>query len=667
MRLDRQKLELIKRVFPYPDFRPHQEEAIDFTYNVIVNRKVGLLSSPCGTGKSISVLTAYFMAREEVGGKLLALTRTRSQLEIYARELRAIRENSDINFVASIFRSKRDMCPLVKKRREIQSLSYRDFLHYCNNLKEGKSGEICEFFGQTYHKWMPTQRTQKVIWEVKRVGPLMPEEVFQLCEERGLCPYEVTKILAGGSDVIVGNYNYMLVDPVREALLRKTKTQLNKLNCVFDEAHSLPDYAVNLLSNELSTISITRAMKEAEEYGIDDGGVLEAAYGFIQSEGERTYRRLGLDSEGIIEKERLSEAFRESTGLSLGEIAELVSELYEEGELIRRRRIERGESPLSYVARSAEFFSTWMEASSPRYTFYAKALPGRGGSVYFRIGIKCLDPAMAAGVINELRSVILMSGTLGNPDYYVDILRIPRSRAVYIELPSPIPKENRLILVDTAVTTRFESRNEEMWRKIAERIDKLVGTVKGRTAVYFPSYEIMEKVISQMEPPCPLMVEDRNTKVTDLFDFLRKNEYSVFFGVARGKASEGVDMSMNGSTMLSMVIIVGLPYPKKTELQQALLEYYKERFGRKAHEYANEVPCLNAVTQAAGRLLRSPEDRGVIVLMDKRVTGRFKYRLPRDWRKGIEAYRDIDRIIERIESFFKTASLDRSNVAPHSI
>jgi len=76
---------------------------------------------------------------------------------------------------------------------------------------------------------------------------------------------------------------------------------------------------------------------------------------------------------------------------------------------------------------------------------------------------------------------------------------------------------------------------------------------------------------------------------------------------------------------------------------------------------------LNAVTQAAGRLLRSPEDRGVIVLMDRRATGRFKYRLPRDWRKGIEAYRDIDRIIERIESFFKTASLDRSNVAPHSI
>jgi len=134
-------------------------------------------------------------------------------------------------------------------------------------------------------------------------------------------------------------------------LSRKTKTQLNKLNCVFDEAHSLPDYAVNLLSNELSTISITRAMKEAEEYGVDDGGVLEAAYGFIQSEGERTYRRLGLDSEGIIEKERLSEAFRESTGLSLGEIAELVSELYEEGELIRRRRIERGESPLVYFLR----------------------------------------------------------------------------------------------------------------------------------------------------------------------------------------------------------------------------------------------------------------------------------------------------------------------------
>jgi len=108
--------------------------------------------------------------------------------------------------------------------------------------------------------------------------------------------------------------------------------------------------------------------------------------------------------------------------------------------------------------------------------------------------------------------------------------------------------------------------------------------------------------------------------------------------------------------MLSAVIIAGLPFPKKTELQLALQEYFAEKFGDKAIEYSNNIPCLNALAQSAGRLLRSPKDRGIILIMDRRAAGRFKYRLPADWRENMRAHIKIENIIKRIGAFMSQKS-----------
>ncbi|HDD70170.1 MAG TPA: hypothetical protein ENG19_03475, partial [Candidatus Bathyarchaeota archaeon] len=106
-----------------------------------------------------------------------------------------------------------------------------------------------------------------------------------------------------------------------------------------------------------------------------------------------------------------------------------------------------------------------------------------------------------------------------------------------------------------------------------------------------------------------------------------------------------------GKSLLSSVIIVGLPYPRKTELQEALYKYFKDKFGEKAREYSNGIPCLNALAQSAGRLIRSEEDRGIIVVMDARAAGRFKWKFPADWRNCMEVYMNVDKIIGRIADF----------------
>ncbi|RLI12804.1 hypothetical protein DRO33_02170, partial [Candidatus Bathyarchaeota archaeon] len=99
------------------------------------------------------------------------------------------------------------------------------------------------------------------------------------------------------------------------------------------------------------------------------------------------------------------------------------------------------------------------------------------------------------------------------------------------------------------------------------------------------------------------------------------------------------------------VIIVGLPYPKKTGLQEALTAYFREKFGRRGWHYANRVPCLVALAQSAGRLQRSERDRGVIVIMDRRAAGYFRRYLPKDWRADMKATANLEALVRAIREF----------------
>lgn len=652
-KVDFQKL--VKEVFPYLHFRPYQINAIKFCFDTIRNGKIGLLSSPCGTGKSVSVLTAYFMAKEldNSVGRLLALTRTRNQLEIYCRELKAIKNHCDVSSVASVFKSKKEMCPQAAEDAKVKNVSYHDFLHYCRALKEGAFGKTCRYYDRTYTERKPTWHAYNVINKIKGIGPLLPDQVYKICREEELCPYEATKILARYADIIIGNYNYVLIDSIRGSILGRAGWRTKDINCVFDEAHSLPYYAAGIFSDELSSTSVRRASKEVEDFGLDDFGFIEAVYDVLIKLGKNVYREYGLDVEHIIGREQVITALLKNLRVDPNKLPEIISELLEKGEFIRQKRTETGKSPISYLSECASFLLDWISLNNSSYIRYMKAEIDRDGRKSVRFGIRCLDPALTASVINELRSAILMSGTLWHTNYYIDVLGIERKRCESMELPSPFPLENRLILVDKAVTTKFEKRGEMQWKKIAEHLMQIIKQINGRVAVYFPSYEVMREIAKTAKFDLPLVIEERRTNILDVLRFLRNNEQCVVFGVARGKISEGVDITTEGRSMLSAVIIVGLPYPKRTELQTALYKYFGEKFGEKAIEYANDIPCLNALAQSAGRLLRSPEDKGIICLMDNRAAGKFKWKLPKEWREEMKPHLNLENILDKIEDFYK--------------
>ncbi|MBS7636149.1 ATP-dependent DNA helicase [Candidatus Bathyarchaeota archaeon] len=645
--------DLVREFFPYQSFRPFQLKAIKFAYQTFKEGKIGLLCSPCGTGKSISVLTAFFAAREQNPsiGRLLTLTRAKNQLEIYSRELKNIKDHCGASFAAAIFKSKKEMCPHAFEDPKLKDIAYRDFLYYCKGMREGLFGKTCEYYERTYDGWKPSWQAYNLVGKIKKIGPLLPEETYEICRDAELCPYEVTKILTRYADIVIGNYNYILVDAIRGSILGKVGIRMKAVNCVFDEAHSLPYYASGLFSEELSSRSVRRAYKEVKNFEIDDLGFLEALYSIMMNFGKKVYKNYGLDVEQIIDGKVLTETLAEKLGVNHEKLGEMLQELADKGEQIRVKRSEMGKSPVSYLSRCVEFLSNWVGLTGSSYVRYVKVEMDRDQKKRVRLGIKCLDPSLAAGIINELRSTILMSGTLWNMDYYMDVLGLDRSRCQSLELPNPFPSKNRLILVDEAVTTKFEKRNEIQWRRIAAHLNQIIQKVGGRVAVYFPSYEVMREIAQLAKLEQPLLVEEKRTKILDVLKFLEENGRCVVFGVARGKISEGVDMTMEGKSLLSAVIIVGLPFPKKTEIQAALHKYFKQKFGDKAIEYTNNMPCLNALAQSAGRLLRSPEDRGIIIIMDKRAVGKFKRKLPEEWQKEMKAHLQIEKILARIEQF----------------
>ncbi|MCX8183900.1 MAG: ATP-dependent DNA helicase, partial [Crenarchaeota archaeon] len=516
-----------RKYFPYSEFRKHQLEAIEFIFSVLTSGRIGLLSSPCGTGKSVSVLTAYLMAREiEEVGKLFILTRTRNELEIYARELKTIAEKTGVILRATLMVSRQEMCPIAKGRLEVGRMDYRSFLTYCSRLKKNVSGSSCAFYAKVFRDWRPSREAIVFLEEAGVKHVLMPDELYDEASSRGMCPYELTRLAAADSDIIVGNYNHFLIDEARRSIFARGRMQMSGVNIVFDEAHSLPSAASGLLSDEVSTRTVSRAWKEAVEYGFEEKRFIRLFKAFMSRLGRNAVKQVGIGENHVLEgEEALFRAIPEE------KVRETLQKMLEESERIVSMKMDSGKPPVSYLGRIAEFVQRWVSENSDDTVKYARVEKNAGGRRIVRLGICLLDVSRVTRNLNRVRSTVLMSGTLWDFDYYRDVLGLDERRVATLSLPSPFKRENRLILVDKAVTTKYELR-EEMIGRIAERLNRIVESVNGRVAIYFPSYELMEKVSARIMLNRPIIKEDAKTRIREVLDFLRENDRCVAVGVA---------------------------------------------------------------------------------------------------------------------------------------
>jgi len=601
-------------LFPYPP-RPYQREFVDLVSKVVTSGSHAVIESGTGTGKTVCSMCGALESLPP-GGKLLYLTRTNSQQRQAMVELRAISENQRIFGMG--LQGRGSTCPLMRTDPELRQGNPEELSRLCSEKKRRTLAE--EKGGCRYYRNTMEEDFQDIEHYCKENLPAV-EEFVNYCERQKLCPYELMKELAGRAVVVTAPYAYFFVPFIRRSLLEWMNTDTGDLVVIVDEAHNLPDYAREIMSITLSERALESVYREVDEYG--DPEVMTAtsvvdiadAVGAALSSAIEEYL---IDEDGLIPPAFLEEYLMNHFHVTSRSLKLAFRSLMTHGEIIREKRKQEGRLPRSYIHSLGVFLEAWSEMEEDRHV---RLILGGDNAAFQSY---CLDPSHACSILHRCRASIHMSGTLEPLDEYISSVGLPAGTSARV-FPSPFPPENRKVFYTPHLTTKYEelTRNEEMLDALEAQVIQIVNVLNRNCVVFFPSHSLMKRFIGDGVTGRihrEVFVEERGMSQTALMEMVEefrgeRDNGAVLFAVMGGRISEGLDFPDKD---LEVAILVGLPFPKPTARQRALLHYYEMKFGR-GWEYTVKAPACRRVLQSIGRLIRKETDRGVAVILDRRA------------------------------------------------
>lgn len=253
----------------------------------------------------------------------------------------------------------------------------------------------------------------------------------------------------------------------------------------------------------------------------------------------------------------------------------------------------------------------------------------------FMYRLFCVNPGNnIRECVDSGRNAVFFSATLLPVNYYKELLTGDINEpAIYVNSPFDVNK--RLLVIGNDVTSRYTRRNTDEFTKVKEYILRITGSRKGNYLVFFPSYKYMESVYELFYgEKVRVIIQNNNMSEKDREEFLAEFENNgddvlLGFCVLGGLFSEGIDLKKDS---LIGSIIVGTGLPSISTENSILKTFYDER-ENKGYEYAYVYPGMNKVLQAAGRVIRTDEDTGVIALLDDRfLWERYVSLFPKEWK-----------------------------------
>ena len=638
--------------FPYSEYRPHQREMLEFAAQCARDGGIAMVDAPTGSGTS-SVVASLLAFRN--GRKVIIAVRTISQLNTFIRELALVKKKQPQLRTAYLI-GKASMCPLggegdVYRRCEgvkmFSSSLMRDraekgalvpskdpFIIQQIRRMDREHPLICPYFihSKSYVqadtgglKMVPSQslRTKADRMAGQQVDP---RELVTYCSD--LCPYELMLHAARNADVIILNYYHLFDDGIREQLYLSLNIGPQDVMLLIDEAHNCGDVIQSIGSVGLAERDLEQASRELSGMRRRHKGadavqhVLPRLTGFIRGIANSTEAEDWFDP-AIFDRMVVK-------GSLYKDMEEIVDELMRLAESIRENNQKTGLYRETAIERLTLFlFRLSQSAHDPAYlTIY------RREKEEIILEVRNIDPsAPLQEVCSSHACCLLISGTLSPVEsfsrYYFGDLNVKT-----LTLPNMFPKMNRLVCCARDITTAFslrqDKRNNE---KIADYIIAF-SALPGNVAAYFPSYQILESFAQRCSPDIlqkKVFIEPRDTTdagsaLSEFLSLPSQGRAGMMFAVCGGKWSEGLDYR---GEMLSGAMVIGLPLAPFNRVRRMVIDYFRHKFGHEGEFLCYTLPAINRALQALGRVLRTPQDRGVLVLAERRfVENRVKKALP---------------------------------------
>lgn len=573
--------------FPFP-YREGQRDLAVAVYKTISRKKRLFIQAPTGIGKTLSTI---FPAVQAMGaGKaskvfyLTAKTITRTVAEEAFRILRS----RGLVFTAVTITAKEKLCPMEKAE--------------CNP-------EACPYAKGHF------DRVNEAVFDILHLEQEMDREtVLRYAEKYRVCPFEFCLDISSWTDGIICDYNYVFDPNVRLKRYFADGASGDYLFLV-DEAHNL--------------VSRAREMYSASVYKED---FLEVKR-IIKGKSPRLERQLDRCNKLLLSMKRECgdwQLLEDVTGLAAGIMTAFS---YMETFMEEFPEFPERETVLDFYFCLRDFLNVYEELDG-HYRIYEENR--EDGS--FLVRLFCVDPSrLLSRCMDQGASTILFSATLLPVRYYKTLLSgNQEDYAVYVN--SPFPEENRLLMVAEDVSSRYTRRSPSEYRKVADYIRIVTQSRPGNYMVFFPSYQYMgeiEEILEEEPLKADLLVQGQGMGEAEKTEFLEEFEKErshslAAFCVMGGIFSEGIDLK---EERLIGVIVVGTGLPMVCAEQEVLKGYFDET-EEKGFDFSYQYPGMNKVLQAAGRVIRTPGDRGVILLLDDRFLRRDHLELfPREWER----------------------------------
>jgi len=568
--------------FPF-EYRKGQKSIMGMVYNHIKDEELLFIQAPTGVGKTISTIYPSLKALNDFSlSKIFYVTAKTITKKVAKDTFFTLSEQGNrLKMLEITARDK--ICPLEDRQC--------DAVH-------------CEYAKGHY------DRINDALYSIITEEDLFNRDIiYKYSNENKVCPYRLSLELTRFSDEIVCDYNYVF-DP--NACIIQSITDKNNIFLV-DEAHNLVDRARNMYSVVIVKEDFL-AMKKL--YGAYDKSLIKY---FDKVNREMLSLRKMCDDKLIInDHDRLDNAI-----YNLKNRIEMFFD--------KKIKMSRKNEALDFYFNINNYIST-LDFVDDNYLVYADY--DRSGC--FRVHLYNMDPSLRLqDYLNNAVSTVFFSATLLPINYYKELLcKKDNPTAIYAK--TIFDSKKRLLMIADDVTSKYSERSSEMYSKIADYIIKTSSVKKGNYISFFPSYIFMENVYNELlnkKYNLDIIIQENSMSEEDREGFMAEFEEErdrslVAFCVLGGIFSEGIDLV---NDKLIGAIIVGTGLAQTNYESNMLLEHFN-KCNKDGFDYAYRYPGMNKVCQAAGRVIRTVDDRGVILLLDYRfLYSNNRNLFPREW------------------------------------